>query len=337
MGSNSALRGVDKAAILLMHLGEELAARVAGHMTPEEMKAIAGAMADKDTVPFSLARTVADEFIEAVREGEMSVEGLEFARKMVTGALDPEEARFVLDQISRQKSAGSMESLKWMDAALVADVVKNEHPQIVAFILAHLDPEKAARVLEHLPGEKARAEVMLRVAALRRIPGPAVADIEEIIRDRIEGAGPGQGRPVEGSGVAAEILGRMGPDVENSIMGLIEEKSPELASEIQERMLAFTGLVDLEDGAVAGIAREVPMEVLALALVGAGEALKDKFLRNISEGEASSLRAAVEARGPASLSEVSGARRVVTAAARRRGREGRAEGSAPGKGVRKIV
>lgn len=338
MGKDFALRGVDKAAILLMHLGEELAAEVAGHMTPDEMKAIAGAMAEKDAVPYSLARTVADEFMEAVRQGEMSVEGMEFAKKMVTGALDPEEARFVLDQISRQKSAGSMESLKWMDAALVADVVKNEHPQIVAFILTHLDPEKAAQVLLHMPEEQARAEVMLRVAALRRIPGGAVADIEEIIRDRIEGTGSSHGQPVEGSGVAAEILGRVGPDVENAIMELIEEKSPELASDIQERMLVFSDLIALEDGAVAGIAGEVPMDVLALALWGAGEALKEKFFRNMAEGEAAALKAALEAGGPASLSEVAGARRIVTSAAGRPVREGSLTGgSAPGKDVRKIV
>lgn len=334
----SGLGGVDKAAILLMRLGEELAGRAAGHITPEEMRAIAGSMAEKDSVPFELGRAVADEFIETVRRGGLSATGSEFATRLVTGALDPESARIVVDQITRQKCAGSMESLRWMDASLVADVVKKEHPQIVALILAHLEPGHAAQVLSLIPQERVRAEVMLRVAALKSIPGDAVADLEEIIRVQMESAGASPGSAVEGARVAAEILNHMDPGAEDSIMETIEGSAPELASKIQDRIFAFGDLMGTCDSAMQEISGALSTEVLALALKGSEEALKERFMRNMPEPAAAALKAAMEADGPVSISDVEKARRVVTATARSVERDGSGGASyVPGKGEKKIV
>jgi flagellar motor switch protein FliG len=237
--------------------------------------------------------------------------------------LDPESAQFVLDQITRDTSGGGIDSLKWMDPGLVANIIKNEHPQIVALILTHLDPEKASQVLLCLPDERMRGEVMLRVATLKRIPQAAVKDLEVLIKEQLLNTNSNLGNTVEGVKVAAEILNQVESNAESVIMDAIEKSSPDLAVKIQEKMFVFSDLLGIDDRGMQQIIKELSTDVLTIALKGAEEQLQEKFLKNMSERAAEMLKDDMEAKGPVRLSDVEKAQQEIVKVARRLEQEGK--------------
>lgn len=323
MSNEKKLTGVDKAAILLMHLGEDLAGEVARHMSPNEMQAIGGSIVQRESISSYLSGQVAGEFLEIMEDGDVSVEGVEFAKNLITKVLDPESAQFVLDQITRDTSGGGIDSLKWMDPGLVANIIKNEHPQIVALILTHLDPEKASQVLLCLPDERMRGEVMLRVATLKRIPQAAVKDLEVLIKEQLLNTNSNLGNTVEGVKVAAEILNQVESNAESVIMDAIEKSSPDLAVKIQEKMFVFSDLLGIDDRGMQQIIKELSTDVLTIALKGAEEQLQEKFLKNMSERAAEMLKDDMEAKGPVRLSDVEKAQQEIVKVARRLEQEGK--------------
>jgi flagellar motor switch protein FliG len=149
MAKDPKLTGVEKAAVLLMNIGEDLATEVFKYMTPPRCSFSAAPSIRKESVSLQTGRQVVNEFIETINAGEVMVEGLEFAKTLITKALGPEKAQSLLEQITREMGKGGIESLRWMDPALVANIVRSEHPQIIAIILTHLDPDRAASAPSH--------------------------------------------------------------------------------------------------------------------------------------------------------------------------------------------
>lgn len=323
MAKDPKLTGVEKAAVLLMNIGEDLATEVFKYMTPSEMQLLGGSIVRKESVSLQTGRQVVSEFIETISAGEVMVEGLEFAKTLITKALGPEKAQSLLEQITREMGKGGIESLRWMDPALVANIVRSEHPQIIAIILTHLDPDRAAQVLLHIPEERVRGEVMLRIATLKRIPQAAVRDLEVLLSDQMLNADSGQGSTVEGVKVAAEILNQIETKAEGIIMDAIEKASPDLAFKIQEKMFIFADLLTIDDKGMQMVIKELSSDILTLALKSAEENIKEKFLKNMSERAAEMLKEDLETRGPVKLSDVEKAQQEIIKIARRLESEGR--------------
>ena len=317
------LTGSEKAAILLMNIGEDLASDVLKFMTPAEMQLLGGMMVRKESVSLQVGRQVVGEFIDSIDKGDVFVEGLEFAKNVMIRTLGPEKAQFILDQITRDMGGGGIESLKWMDPAIVANIIKSEHPQIIAIILAHLEPDRAAQVLLHMPEERVRGEIMLRVANLKRIPQAAVKDLEMLISEQMLSAETGQGSSVEGVKLAAEIMNQIDTKSEGEIMDIIEKASPDLAVRIQEKMFVFSDLMGVDDRSMQFIVKELSSEVLGIALKGSEEQIKDKFLKNMSERAAEMLREDMDAKGPVKLSDVEKSQQEIIKIARRLEQEGK--------------
>ncbi len=320
------LSGTEKAAILLMHLGEDLAGEVCKFMTPDEMQKVGGTIVKKDTVPVHVGKQVLGELVDAVNRGEITVEGMKFAKNLITKALGPEKAKPVVEGLTRETQKGGIESLKWMDPALVANLIRSEHPQIIALILTHFDPDRAAQTLMNIADERVRGEVMLRIATLKTIPISAVKDLELMLNEHMLNAGGSEGRTVEGVKVAAEIMNHLelkGSKSDNSIMDIIEKISPDIAIKIQEKMFVFADIIEIDDRGMQQIIKEVSSDVLIVALKGAEDALKEKFLKNMSERAAELMKEDMEAKGPVKLSDVERAQQEVIKVVRRLEQEGK--------------
>jgi len=323
MGKEPKLSGVEKAAVLLMNIGEDLATEVFKYMSPAEMQLLGGSIVKKESVSLQTGRQVVNEFIETLTVGDVPVEGLEFAKSLITKALGPEKAQSILDQITRDMGKGGIESLRWMDPAIVANIVKSEHPQIIAIILTHLDPDRAAQVLLQIPEDRVKGDVMLRIATLKRIPQAAVRDLEALLSDQMLDADNSQGSTIEGVKIAAEILNQIETKAESQIMDAIEKGSPDLAFKIQEKMFVFADLLTIDDKGMQMVIKELSTDILTLALKSAEDSIKDKFLKNMSERAAEMLVEDLESRGPVKLSDVEKSQQEVIKIARRLESEGK--------------
>ncbi len=324
MSKESKLNGAEKAAILLMNIGEDLAGEVCKHLGPDEMRLLGRVMVRKDSVSYSTGRQVMGEFAGLMDSGELAVEGLEYARNLLNKSLGHEKAQHIMDQLTRELGGGGgIETLKWMEPAVVANIIKNEHPQIIALILTHLEPDRAAQVLMHIPEERVRADVMLRIANLKRIPHAAVRDLEVLLSETMLSADSGQGNSVEGIKIAAEILNQVETKAEGDIMDVIEKASPDLAIKIQEKMFVFADLLTIDTRGMQVLIKELSTDLLSVALKGSDEGIKEKFLSNMSERGADMLREDIEAKGPVKLSEVEKAQQEIIKIARRLEQEGK--------------
>ncbi len=324
MANEGKLTGVEKAAVLLMSMGAELASDVLRHLSPEDIQLVAASIAKRGNLSGQAARQVAGEFMNGLTKGETPVEGLEFAKSAVVRALGAEKAQDIVENISREHGGGAgIEAIKWMDPAALANMVKNEHPQIVALILAHLEPDRAAQVVMHIPEDRVKGEVMLRVATLKSIPRSAVKDLESLLKSQAMSAGGSQGSTVEGVKVAAEIMNQIDSKVEAGIMDAIEKASPDLAVKIQEKLFVFTDLLSLDDKAMQMIIKEISAEILSMALKGSDDSLKEKFFKNMSERAAEMLKEDIESKGPVRLSDVEKAQQEIIKVARRLEQEGK--------------
>jgi len=275
-----------------------------------------------DSIPSDVGKEVAKEFLTNSETSGLAVQGLEFARSVIEKTFSPEKAKRVLDQIAKESEGDGIKALAYMDPKVVANLVKGEHPQIIALILALMPPERASLVLKLLP-EILMGDVMQRVAVIETIPQAAVKEIEAVIREQALDSEDSVGDVVEGVKVAAEILNQMESATETSIIEFIDKSSSDLATKIQEKMFVFTDLLEMEDRAMQAILKEVDTENLSVALKGADEILGEKFFKNMSERAATMLKEDIESRGPTKVSDVEKAQIAVVSVARRLEQEGK--------------
>ncbi|HHL40578.1 MAG TPA: flagellar motor switch protein FliG [Deltaproteobacteria bacterium] len=323
MAKEDKLSGVDKAAIFLMYLGEDVASEVFKHLSTNEIQSLSSAIVKAGEITREMVEEVDREFLETVESSGVLVEGSDFARNALIKALGPEKAEAILERAGYDAGEGGIEALKGLAPAMVADMLKLEHPQIIALIMVYLDPEHAAQVLEHFP-ERLRGEVMLRVATLDRIPYSALKELEEVVRNQVVDASTGgQGRAVDGVKAAAEIMNQVGASLEGSIIGTIEKASPDIATRIQEKMFVFSDLMIVDDKGLQQVLKELSTDTLTMALKGADDALKEKFFSNMSERAAEMLKEDLESKGPVKLSDVEAAQQEIVKVARRLEQEGK--------------
>lgn len=315
--ATTSVSSVDRAAILLLSLGEQNAAEVLKLIGPKEVHKVSSAMAGLKQVSSEQADAVLNDFVDAVeKETSYAVGSREYLRNVLVKALGEERAGSILERVLSVEDSAGLEQLKWMDSRAIVDVVKLEHPQIIAVVLSYLDPEQGAEVLSHLP-EKLRADVLLRVAVLDRLQPSALQELNRVIEEQFLGSSAAKSSGLGGVKVAADILNLVDPSIEGVIMDQVSEYNSELAARIQDLMFVFDDLSGIGDRDIQTLLREVSTDTLVLALKGADEGVKEKIFRNMSKRAADMLRDDLEAKGPVRLSDVESAQKEILAVARR--------------------
>jgi flagellar motor switch protein FliG len=315
--------GIRRSAILLMSIGEEEAIEVLKHLGPREVHKLGAAMAKLTHVSREQVAQVLRQFRRAAQQQTAIGAGSdEYVRSVLTKALGSERASILIDRILRRKDNAGIESLRWMDATAVAELIGNEHPQIIATVLVHLDSEQAAQVLGMFP-EHLRNDVMLRIATLDGVQPSALRDLNEVLAQLLDGADRPRPSARGGVAVAAEILNCLGGTVEASVSAHLREADPDLVQEIEDQMFAFEDLLALDDRALHLLLREVRSDTLVVALKGASEELRQKIFQSMSQPAAQMLRDDLDAKGPVRLLEVEAEQREILRIVRRFAREGR--------------
>jgi flagellar motor switch protein FliG len=314
--------GLEQAAILLMTVGEEQAAEVFKFLSPKEVQKLGETMARLKTVPRERVDEVIARFNKAKDEQFSLVGDTDaFISQVLKRALGEEKAGMLLDRILQGRDVSGIESLKWMDPGSIAELLKNEHPQIVASILVHLERDHAADVLKCLP-ERMRNDVLLRIATLDGIQPQALQELNEVLSKVLAGGEKLKKATLGGTKATAEMLNFLGSQLETAAVEAIREHDPDLAQKILDQMFVFDNLMDLDDRAIQLLLREVQSESLIVALKGADPALREKIFKNMSNRAAEMLREDLEAKGPVRLSEVEAEQREILKIVRRLADEG---------------
>ncbi len=315
-------QGLNDAAIFLMSLGEEEASEVFKHFSPKEVQKLGEAIARMRSVSRDKVDEVVTKFTNAAAAQSLLVSDTsDYVRSVLKRALGDDKASLLIDRILQGGDVSGIESLKWMDPLSVAELLRGEHPQIIAAILVHLEYEQSAAVLKQFT-ERQRSEVMLRVATLEGIQPIALKDLNEVLFKVLAGGDKIRKTSLGGVKTAAEIINLLGSNIESSVLESIGSHDPELAQKIMDKMFVFEHMVKLDDRSIQIVLREVASETLIVALKGASSELMDKFLNNMSKRASASLREDLEARGPLRLSEVEEQQKEIIKIVRRLADEG---------------
>lgn len=312
------LNKVDQAAVLLMTLGEMDAAEILKHMGPKEVQRLGLAMSSLNNVQQHEVDAVLNKFLEEVRHlTGLGMGADSYIRNMLVTALGEDKANGLIDRILLGGNTTGLDTLKWMEARAVADIIRNEHPQIQAIVIAYLDPDQSAEILQHF-NEKARLDIMMRVASLDTVQPAALQELNSILEKQFTGGSSSSiTKDIGGYKVAADIMNFLDSTAEAELMDAIKDIDEDMGLQIQDLMFVFDNLRDLEDREIQALLREVSSEVLILALKGADNELQEKIFKNMSKRAAELLRDDLEAKGPVRLSEVEGAQKEILTIARR--------------------
>ncbi|OIQ81760.1 flagellar motor switch protein FliG [mine drainage metagenome] len=314
--------GIKKSAILLMSIGEEEAAEVLKFLGPKEVQKIGTAMAALANVSHEQVHESLRDFREEAEDRTTLGMGSDgYIRSMLIKALGDDKAGSLIDRILQGGDTSGIESLKWMDSASVAELIKNEHPQIIATILVHLDFDQASEILAKFV-ERLRNDVMLRIATLDGIQPHALRELNDVLTKLLSGGEHIKKTAKGGVKTAAEIINFMGGAVESSVMGNIKSFDEELAQRIQDEMFVFEDINKIDDRGMQLLLREVQSESLIVALKGATPELREKVFRNMSQRAAEMLRDDLEAKGPVRVSEVEAEQKELLKIVRRLADEG---------------
>lgn len=305
------LSGVQRAAIVLLSLGEQQAADVLKHMGAKEVQKLGIAMTSVGGISRAAVVGVFDEFIDTLAQPSALGSGAdEYVRAVLTQALGEERASTLIDRILLGRNTSGLDTLKWMEPRAIADLVRLEHPQIIAIVMAHLDPDQAAEVLKCLT-DRVRADVLVRIATLDGIPPHALNELNDVMARQFAGSQNMKSSSVGGIKVAANILNFMDSGQDETILVSIGEVDSDLGASIRDLMFVFDNLADIDDRAMQSVLRDVASDKLALALRGADAKVRDKITSNMSQRAAEILLEDMEARGPVRLAEVEAAQKEI--------------------------
>lgn len=308
---------VNRAAVLLMSLGEKEAANILRFMGPTDVQKVGLAMSAISNVARSDVELVMSDFLEKYSAQTGLGLGTEsYIRNMLVQALGEDKAGGILDRILVDGSTSGIDSLKWMDPRSVANAIQNEHPQIQAVVLSHLDADRSASILTNFP-DKVRLDILMRIAALESIQPDALKELNSILEKQFSGKGANPATNLGGIKAAAEIINFLDGTIEAEVMENIKEVDEDLGERIRDLMFVFDNLKEVDDRGIQALLREVSSDLLIVALKGADEELQEKIFSNMSKRAAELLRDDLEAKGPVKLSEVEGAQKEILAIARR--------------------
>jgi flagellar motor switch protein FliG len=308
--------GTRKSAILLMSLGEEGAGSVLQHLSQAQVEAMGEAMAGLTQVKRDEVSQVLEEFrIETEQYSALHLDSGSYLRTVLNKALGNDRAADLLESILESSDSTGIGRLNQLEATEVVELIRDEHPQIIATLLVHLDRHKAAEVLEQLP-DRVRHDAVLRVATFGGVQPTALKELTEVLNDMLSGEGTKRSK-LGGIRVAAEIVNMMGSAQEEGVIKHVREHDETLAQKMIDEMFLFENLLGLEDRSVQLLLKEIETESLIIALKGAPKELLEKFLKNMSQRAAETLREDMEMRGPVRVSQVETEQKAILLIVRR--------------------
>jgi flagellar motor switch protein FliG len=311
------ISGLERAAIFLLALGEQDAAEILRHMGPKEVQDLGMAMASMTRVTTNQMHEVMRNFVDMIQvQTSLGVDSDDYIRNVLTSALGADKATGIIDRILLGKNSKGLEQLKWMDARAIAELIRLEHPQIIAIVLSFLENDQAAAVLSAFT-ERQRSDIIMRIATLDGIQPAALQELDEILEKQFSGNTNLQSSTLGGVKTAANILNFVDGAIESRIMEDIGETDQELAQQLLDNMFVFDNLIDVDDRGIQTLLREVSTDQLLLALRGADNELKEKIFKNMSKRASEMLRDDLAASPPVKLSEVEGAQKEILAIAKR--------------------
>lgn len=321
--SSRELNGTEKAAILLMVLGEEDASHVLQHMSPEELQRLGEAMTNINDITQQEIQSVMLEFAgDTESTTPLDIGAYDYLKKVLKKSLGSNKAKSILSRIVLGPDAKGIEVLKWMNPETICDFIKDEHPQVIATLLTQLDGELAGKVLESLD-PSVQPRVIERIALMEDVNSEALKELDELIEDYFKKDKPDKVPSVGGPSIAANILNNVKTDIESSVMDSINDRDKKLGEKIKGLMFVFDNLLDVDDRGMQTILRESPQDKLVLALKGASADVREKIFKNMSKRAAEMLRDDLESAGPAKLSEVEDAQKEILEVALKLGEEGK--------------
>ncbi len=316
------LPGTQRAAILLMSLGEQDAASLLKQLDAGDVQKLGLAMAELKEVSRDQMTTVLENFIGIVDgKADVAASSQEYVRRVLTQAVGKQKADMLLDRVATGQVGQGIEALKWMEARAVAQIISVEHPQVAALVLSHLEAEQSAAILPLLP-EAMRTEVLMRIATLNEVPQSALNELDSLVARQANTPAPAPLRQIGGVKTVANILNAMSKDKSGAELGKIEQADAEMHQSIKDMLFIFDNLLSIDDRGIQAILRDVGSDTLALALRGAEPEVQDKIMRNMSKRAAEILRDDMEARGPVKLVEVEAAQKEIVIIAQRLAEEG---------------
>lgn len=311
------LDGSEKAAILLLSLSEEDAAQILKHLEPKQVQQVGTVMAAMQDFTQEKITAVHKLFINEIQNfSTIGFQSEDFVRKALTAALGEDKAGNLIDQIVMGGGAKGLDSLKWMDSKQVANIIRNEHPQIQTIVLSYLEPDQSAEILGQF-ADKVRLDLTMRIANLEEVQPAALQELNEIMEKQFAGQAGAQAAKMGGLKAAADIMNFLDTNIEGELMDAIREHDEEMSQQIQDLMFVFENLADVDDKGIQTILRDVQQDALMKAIKGADDALKEKIMANMSKRAAEMMADDLEAMGPVRIAEVEAAQKEILAVARK--------------------
>lgn len=309
--------GLRNSAILLMSLGEEGAGSVLQHLSQDEVQAMGEAMAKLSQVKREEVSAILEEFrLETEQYSALHLDSGSYLTAVLNKALGNNRAADLLESILQSSdSRNGIEGLNQLEATEVVELIRDEHPQIIATLLVHLERAKAAEVLAQLP-ERVRHDAVMRVATFGGVQPAALKELTEVLTGMLSGEGAKRSR-LGGIRAAAEIINLMSSTHEDSVIKHVREHDELLAQKMIDEMFLFENLLEIEDRGIQLLLKEIESESLIIALKGAPQELRDKFLKNMSTRAAEMLREDIEIRGPVRVSQVEAEQKSILQIVRR--------------------
>ena len=313
----SELTGAQRAAVLMLLLGEQQASEIIKFLTPHEVQALGGAMVAVSDVSQEAVNTILDDFVSTIKkQSSLGLGSTDYVEKVFKRALGDDKAASVLGRILPGQSTKGLEILQWMDARAIADMIRTEHPQVTAIILSVLDHQVAADVLTFLPDET-RPEIIQRVASLETVQPSAMQELESIMKLQFSSNTSSKSSSFGGIKAAAQIMNSTKTALEASIMKGLEEIDADLMMRIQDNMFTFENLAAVDNKGIQVLMRAVDNNQLMIAMKGASEDVKARFFDNMSERARGMFKDEMDAKGLMRLSDVEEAQKQIMRSARK--------------------
>ena len=318
----SKLSGSDKAAMLMLLMGEEHAAQVIQHLEPKDIQTLGKKMVEVANLPKDVVNAVLDDFLISTSQmSDLGTENSEYIQRVFNKALGEDRASAALEKIIPEQSLKGLDMLRWMDANEIYTAIEAEHPQVIAVVLSILDHDVAGDLIKMFP-EEVRSDIIARIGSLKGIQASALARLEEVLKLQFLQKNNTSKTPFGGVEAAAKILNFSGSEIETSILKSVGAQDQKLAEAIEENMVTFMDLESMDNKSLQTLIRELDNELLIPALKGADESLKEMFLENMSERARELFEDDLEAMGPIRVSEVDKAQKEIMRIARRLSGEG---------------
>ena len=315
------LSGEEKAAIFLRAIGEDAAAQIMRYLDPKDIRRVGAHMTQLSNISRAEEQMVLKEFDNASRAGEISFEGKEYIKTILTKALGTDKAGRIIQNLTSATYPG-LESLKWLDPRAIVQLIKTEHPQTIAVVLAYLETEQGSQVLQMLP-DHLRPDVAHRLATMEEVDPQVLQHLSEVLQESFLFNSENRSEQVGGPKVVADLIARMDKTLEGSILEVIGQRVPTLAEKIRSLMFVFDDLVKLDDRGMQELMKDVNKEDLPLALKAASPDVQDKFYKNMSARAAQMLKEDMEARGPIKLSDAERAQQNILGVCKKLEQDGR--------------